>query len=161
MAAAECRRDHQIFKHGHAAERLRDLKRAGDAQAAAPLRREARDVGAVENNAAGVRGNRAAGNAEQRGLAGSVRSDDAERLAFAEREIDAVRHHNGTEPLVDFFQSEKRRHASPRAPVRSFPRKRESRAPPCALAIWVPAFAGMSGCRLALEPEHAYDSSCS
>src|SRR5262249_39658322 len=46
VAAAERGRHHEILEHGHAAERLRDLERAADAEAAAALRREAGDVDA-------------------------------------------------------------------------------------------------------------------
>ena len=98
-AAAERRRHHEILEHGHAAERLRDLERAADAEAAAALRRKASDVGAGEENAPGIGRDRAAGDAEQRRLAGAVRPDDAERLALGEREVEVARHHHGAEPF--------------------------------------------------------------
>src|SRR5262249_41893171 len=50
--------------------------------------------------------------AEQRGLAGAVRPDDAERLAFGEREIESARDHHGAEALGDFFEGEDGRHAT-------------------------------------------------
>ena len=111
VAAAERRRHHQVLEHGHAVERLRDLERAADAQAAAALRRQPRDVGAGEDDAPGIGLHRAAGDAEQRGLAGAVRSDDAERLALGEREVDLLRHHDGAEPLRDFFEGEDGTHS--------------------------------------------------
>ena len=39
-AGAEGGGDHEVLEHGHAAERLRDLERARDAQGAAPRRRQ-------------------------------------------------------------------------------------------------------------------------
>src|SRR5262249_61082254 len=64
-----------------------------------------------EDDAPGVRRNRAAGDAEQRGLAGAVRPDDAERLALGEREIERARDDHGAEALGDFFEGEDGRHA--------------------------------------------------
>src|SRR5262249_21891510 len=49
-AAAECRRYHQVLEHGHAVERLRNLKRAADSQPAAPFRRQVGDVDAREDD---------------------------------------------------------------------------------------------------------------
>ena len=111
-AGAERRRDHQILEHRHAAERLRNLKRAGNAHAAAALRGKVRDVDAGEENAAGTGRNRAAGDAEQRGLAGAIRSDDAERLALGQHEIDRVRNDHGAEPLGDPVEAEDGRHCA-------------------------------------------------
>src|SRR5262249_48838203 len=154
-AAAERRGDHEILENGHAVKRLRNLERTGDAQVATLLRRQARDVGAAANDAPGIRRDRAAGNAEQRGLAGAVRTDDPERLTFGKRKVDPVRHHDGAEPLADFFQREDRGHArlirsgrvwSPRKRGSIFQRRWS----------WVPAFAGTTASQV-LD----YDSSCS
>src|SRR5262249_47430749 len=110
-AAAERRRHDQVLELSHAVERLRNLKRAADAQATAPFRRQMGDVDAREDDAPGVGGNRAAGDAEQRGLAGAVRPDDAERLALGEREIERARDDHGAEALGDFFEGKDGRHA--------------------------------------------------
>jgi hypothetical protein len=151
-AAAEGRRHDQVLEHGHAVERLRNLKRAADAQAAAAFRRQMGDVDAGKDDAPGVGCDRTAGDAEQRGLAGAVRPDDAERLALGEREIERARDHDGAEALGDFFEGEDGRHAGVLARIkfitqaafyRSFPRKWESRF--IIPGIWVPAFAGTSG----------------
>ena len=112
MAAAERRRHHQVLEHGHAVERLRNLERAADAHAAAAFRRQPRDVHAREHDAPGIGLHRSAGDAEQRGLAGAVRPDDAERLPFGEREIDLLRHHHGAEALGDFFEGEDGGHSN-------------------------------------------------
>src|SRR5262249_39473178 len=78
----------EVLEHRHATERLRDLERARDPHGAAAHRRERGDIAAFVHDAAGVGRDRAGHDAEQRGLAGAVRPDDAERLALAEREID-------------------------------------------------------------------------
>ena len=105
-AAAEGGRDDEILEHRHAAERLRDLERAREPEAAAPLRCKARHVTAGEQDAAGIGRERPGRDAEQRGLAGAVGPDDAERLAFGQRQVDVGRDHHGTEPLGDFFERE-------------------------------------------------------
>ena len=104
--SAERRRHDQILEHAHAIERLRNLKRSADAHAAAALRRETGDIAAREDDAPGVGPHRAARNTEQRGLAGAVRSDDAERLALGNREVDRVGHDHRAESLRDFIEGE-------------------------------------------------------
>ena len=105
-AAAEGRGDHEILEHRHAAERLRHLERARQPHAAAVLGFHAGDVVAFEHHAAAVGRDRAGDDAEQRGLAGAVRPDDAERLAAQEREVDIVGDDDGAEALGDFFERE-------------------------------------------------------
>src|SRR5262249_13802021 len=100
-----------VLEHGHAVERLRNLKRAADAEAAAAFRRQMGDIDARKDDAPGVGRNRAAGDTEQRGLAGAVRPDDAERLALGDREVERARDHHGAEALGDFFEGEDGRHA--------------------------------------------------
>ena len=90
---------HQIFEHRHVAERPRDLERARDPHAASPRRGGVGDFGAVEEDPARIGRDRAGHDAEQGGLAGPVRSDDAERLAGREREIERVSDHDGAEPF--------------------------------------------------------------
>ena len=64
------------------------------------------DIGAIEHHATGVGRNGAGHDAEQRGLAGAVRPDDAERLTFTEREIEPIGDDDSAEPLGDFFRGE-------------------------------------------------------
>ena len=103
-AAAECRRDHEIFEHAHAGKRLRNLKRTADAQRAALRRRQAGDVAPGINDAPGIWRYGAADDAEQRGLAGAVRPDNAERLAFCELKADAFRNDDGAEAFGDLLK---------------------------------------------------------
>ena len=53
-----------------------------------------------------IRRDRAADDAEQRGLAGAVGANDAERLAAQQRQVDARRDHHRAETLGDFFEGE-------------------------------------------------------
>ncbi len=69
------------------------------------------DVDAGEDDAPPIGRDRAAGDAEQRGLAGAVGPDDAERLAFGEREVERARDDDGAEALGNFFEGEDGRHA--------------------------------------------------
>src|ERR1700722_5483093 len=85
--AGEIGGDHQIFDHRHASERTRNLEAARDAAPRPYVRRQPRDILAAEDHGIGF-GPEGAGNAvDQRGLAGTVRTDQAE--AFAGLDIDA------------------------------------------------------------------------
>ena len=86
LAAAVDGADQQILEHRQLFERLRDLVGAGDAGAAAPVRRLAGEVAAVEADRCRMRREAAGDQVEQRGLAGAVRADDADRLAGRNRE---------------------------------------------------------------------------
>ncbi len=165
-ATAEGGRHHQVLEHRHAVERLRDLERAADAHAAAALRRERGDVGAGEKHTPGVWSHAAAGDAKQRGLAGTIRPDDAERLTFIEREIDAVRDHDSAEPLGDLLEGENGHQRLTNRMVSS-PRRRGSIVPHTSAAgHWIPARAGMTARRVARlhghrRPPQHHDNSCS
>src|SRR5690242_6325853 len=99
LAAPERGGDHHVLEHGHATERLWDLERPREAKAAAPRRRQARDVAPREDDASRIGRDGAGHDAEQSRLAGAVRPDDAERLAFVEHEVDAVRDHDRAKAL--------------------------------------------------------------
>ena len=74
---------------------------------------------------AGIGRERAGDQVEQRGLAGAVRTDDAERLAGLDGEIDAVGDHQRAEGLADALELQD--HASPpRLPRRGRGRRRPS-----------------------------------
>src|SRR5205085_3218202 len=69
-------------------EDARDLERAADALARAEERRLVRDLDAVEHDRARRRPVDAGEEVEQRRLAGAVRADDPEKLAFGNLEAD-------------------------------------------------------------------------
>src|SRR5262249_27731903 len=83
-----------------------NLERACDAERAAPRRREPRHVLPGVENPPVIGRDRPGHDAEQGGLAGTVRSDDAERFALVECEVDPVRDDDRPEPLGDFCESE-------------------------------------------------------
>src|SRR5262249_34557902 len=68
------------------------------------------DVDAIEQHTAGIGRDRTRHYAEQRGLAGAVRPDDAERLTFRERKVKPIGNNDGAETLGDFFKGEDGRH---------------------------------------------------
>ena len=85
-AFGESAGDDQILEHRHAAERLRNLKRAGDAKPAALGRRQTGDVAAFEQHASRIRRQHAGDDAEQRRFARAVRAEHAERFTFGKFE---------------------------------------------------------------------------
>ena len=92
LVLAEAGGDQQVLGDRQLLEGMRHLVRAADAGKAAALRRDAGDVLAVELDRAGIGRHRAGDQREQRGLAGAVRADDAQRLALGDRQRDVVGH---------------------------------------------------------------------
>ena len=74
---------------------------AGEAAAAALGGRQRGHVLTAQPDRSGGRRMRADQHAEQRRLAGPVGADDADGLVGADREIDAVEHHQRVEALVE------------------------------------------------------------
>ena len=82
--------DPDVVARRHRAEQLQPLEGAGDAHPG-PLRRlHPGDVGAVEQDPASVDPLQPAHGIEERGLAGSVRTDQPRRRAAGDVEVDAV-----------------------------------------------------------------------
>src|SRR3546814_20692862 len=71
-------------------EQLDVLEGARDAEAGDPVRRQRGDIGAVEHQPALGRAVVAADQVEHRGLAGTVRPDDGEAIAFGNVKTDPV-----------------------------------------------------------------------
>ena len=67
--------DGDIFVHSEASERLHDLEGARDASPCQKVRRHARNVRSPVKNTALARGQKAADDGEQRGLAGAIWAD--------------------------------------------------------------------------------------
>jgi hypothetical protein len=70
---------------------------------------QAGDVAPGINDAPRIRRDGAADNAEQRSLAGAVRPDNAERLAFCELKADTFRDDDRAEAFGDLFKRKQRR----------------------------------------------------
>ena len=89
-AHAHVAAEHQVVEHGEAAEQGDVLERARHAERRDLARRPARDVAALEHDAAGIRLVEAGDHVEQRGLAGAVGADDREDAALGDVDRHAV-----------------------------------------------------------------------
>ena len=85
------RRDLDVLAHGQPAERVAVLERPREPVPAAPVRRPARDVAALELDGARRRPVEAAEHVDERRLAGAVRADQPDDLAAAQLERDVAR----------------------------------------------------------------------
>src|SRR5882724_3562040 len=93
--------DHHVVLDGEIAEGLDDLERAAQAQCADLVRGHPRDVAAVEEDAALVRGVEARDDIEEGGLARAVRADDADDLARGGAQRDFTDRGQSAEALGD------------------------------------------------------------
>src|SRR4051794_21566162 len=84
------RTDQDVVHDAEIAEDAAKLKRARDAMARQFLRRMTRDGLPVETDFAGIGPVEPGDQIEQGCLAGAVRADDADQIAFGEVEVDAV-----------------------------------------------------------------------
>ena len=82
--------------------------RPRDAEAATLGRSEVGDIDTAHMNLAGRRPISAGEHVQEGGLAGPVRANDADRLAGADREIDAVQNDQRSKPFAKSGASEKR-----------------------------------------------------
>jgi hypothetical protein len=128
LATAEAGGHEQVLVHRHAAEGMRDLIGAADAAPAALMRGEPRDVLAPEANGPRVRADVAADQVEDGGLPGAVGADDAQHLAGAHRQRDAVRGPDGAERLGDPLERQNLRHGDKRPSRRERPISRAASA---------------------------------
>ncbi len=85
----ELEHGHDVLLDGQAAEDRRFLRQIADAEAGALVHRQARDVAAVDGDAAFVGGYEAGDHVEDGGLAGAVGAEQADRLATTDGEADA------------------------------------------------------------------------
>jgi hypothetical protein len=106
MAAPRGGGDQHVFHHGLIEEQLRDLEGASNAELGDRARQLRRDVLPQEGDGAALRAQIAGRDVEERGLAGAVRADDGEVLAFENVEIDAVGGDHAPEPDLDIFGGE-------------------------------------------------------
>jgi hypothetical protein len=87
--------------HGEAAEQARVLERSGQAELCAPLWSALRDVATLEDDLPRVRDEEARDEVEERGLAGAVRSDDADDLALVQLDRHVVDRGDSREAASD------------------------------------------------------------
>ena len=86
------RADAEVLGHGQPEEEAAALRHMRDAESRAAARRCAREVGAVEHDAAGHRLDEPGDGAQDRRLAGAVRAEQRDDLARRDRQIDAPDH---------------------------------------------------------------------
>src|SRR3954463_12608912 len=107
---AEQRPRGDVVLHGHLWKRLNDLKRAGQALPCNLVWLRARDVLAFEVDAA-CRGRvDASDEIDERGLARTIRTDQADTLALLDREADAIDGIQAAEPPRDIVERQQRGH---------------------------------------------------
>ena len=104
------------LERGHGGEKLVDLEGAYEAELDAAVTRGGGDVVAAEHDLAGGRGQDASQEIDQRGLAGTVRSDQRLAGAGLEREGDVVGHMQGAEAAVQAADLQRGGHAFWRQP---------------------------------------------
>src|SRR5262249_1787221 len=85
-----------------------DLERAREAERAAPMGRQRRDVEVGETNRAGIRRHLARELADQRGLAGTIGADQGMELALTYLQREAVRGDDALEALGQSFNLQQR-----------------------------------------------------
>src|SRR5579883_2375069 len=121
--------DTDIVEHRHGAKQRQVLKRAADADRRHAVGRQGENAAPVEDDVAFPRRVETAEAVEQRGLAGPIRPDQAEQLAGADREGDAVERNDAAEAHADVAYGDERRrrggHSSLSAPLAK-PRKLDS-----------------------------------
>src|SRR5690606_39494080 len=83
-------RSNQVFENGHVSERVGHLIAAADAELATLMCPKMRDVAIVVSDAAGVHPDVSGAQVEQGGVTGTIRPQNAKRLAFADSQVDGV-----------------------------------------------------------------------
>lgn len=105
---------HDVFKHRHLAEELDILKGADHAEGGEFLRRQPGHVSAVEQNRSGSGGVDAGHDVEQRGLAGTVGTNDAGDTSTLNGKGNVIKGRNTAEALGDSLNLKHRRLPYPR-----------------------------------------------
>ena len=98
--------DPDVVEHGEIGKQSDVLEGAADPDFGDPVRRPVQDTGAVHQNIAGARLVEAAEAIEQCGLAGAVRSDQAEDLALLHVERNTVQRNDAAEHDADVANRE-------------------------------------------------------
>src|SRR5213079_3734501 len=118
----------QVLHHAQVVEQADVLEGAGHPARDDRVRRQAPDLPALETNAPGVWWDEAGDEVEERGLAGSVRPDDADQLAGSDGERDVMRRHDPAKALAQSLDLEQRT-PRPAGRLRARPRETHRRAP--------------------------------
>ena len=108
------RRQHDVLDGGEAMERPDNLVREAEAQPHARMRRQARHVALVEEDAAAVGPQDARHHAQSRRLAGAVGTDHRQELAALDRKAHAIGGGHAAEADMQVVDAGKRAHAGRR-----------------------------------------------
>ena len=109
LAALARRHDHEVLQHGHAGELMGDLEGAHQPPMEQLMGPPARDILAVELDAAGIRRHESGQHVEQRGLPRAIGADQPQDLAALHRQA-AIGH--GTDTAEGFADVMRRDHAA-------------------------------------------------
>src|SRR5438876_1386641 len=88
-----------VLEHGHAAEKLRQLKRPRDAHRGVDVRRAPAHPLPANPDLPAVRGEVAGQQVDERRLAGAIRADQPDEVTLGDDEIHGVVRHDAAEPL--------------------------------------------------------------
>jgi len=103
LADLSGRYDHQVFEYCHPIELVRNLKGSDDSAVEQPMGGKAGDIVSVEDDVTGVWFRETCNNIEQRGLAGTVRSDETGDASGRNGEAAAVDRSKPSETFHDIF----------------------------------------------------------
>jgi len=103
VAVMGLRRQRDIVERGEIRQQRGDLERARQSERAAAIGRHMGDVLTRKADGAGVRQQLSGQLADQRGLAGAVRSDDGVHLSAGNIERDVVGRYDAAEPPDQIF----------------------------------------------------------
>src|SRR5215470_1296286 len=102
-------RDAHVLEHGRAWQNVRDLVRACDRLLRDAMWRQPSDVLTRENNASGRRAEDARHAVKERGLAGTVRTDDGADLSRLHSDGDVVQRSEPVKAHCQTFRTQERR----------------------------------------------------
>src|SRR6266545_2706192 len=111
LAASETGTDHHVFADGELVERPDDLVGSCHAQARHVVRAQATEIVAAEDDAAAVWAIDGVEDVEERRLAGPVRADESQDLAFFHAECDMGQGLETAKPLADVLDAQHHRYS--------------------------------------------------
>ena len=110
VAATDALGDEEVVAHRRVREQFDALEGTADAQASTLAHPQTTDVLAVDLDGAPVEGQYAENAVEERGLAGTVRSDEPDAFTLLDLDADAVERDDAREPLRQLVRLQHRAH---------------------------------------------------
>jgi hypothetical protein len=118
MSGMRLYRKRHVVERGEIAKQRGNLERARQAERAAAVCRQRRDVAIGKPDPSGIRADLAGKLIDQRGLAGAIGTDDGVQFAFTHVELNIVRGDDATKPFRQPFDLKQRLHHDVSSPVR-------------------------------------------